>query len=123
MRRFTRTALALVVPATLCIACADQPPSAPSRSIGIAAAAADRQTDEAFSPELQKALATMRAATAPYHDIQNALKDGYELRVQCESEEGGAVGSIYSNRTNARDGKIDPALPDGLIYESTPNGP
>ena len=115
--------LALVAAATLCIGCADHAPSAPSRPVRISTAAANRLSDETFNPDLEQALATMRAATAPYHDVQNALNDGYVLRNPCEAEEDGAVGAIYANRTRVRDGKIDPALPDGLIYESTPDGP
>jgi hypothetical protein len=116
--------LALVGAATLCAGCADHMPSAPSRPAGIAAAAPSRQSDETFNPDLEQALATMRAATAQYHDIQNALNDGFVLRVACGAEaEGGSMGALYANRTRARDGKIDPALPDGLIYENAPDGP
>ena len=116
--------IAFLAAVSLCAACADQP-SAPSRQVGIAATEATRQSDETFNPELQQALATMRAATAQYHDIQNALNDGFALRLECGSEaEGGeGMGALYTNRTRARDGKIDPALPDGLIYENTPDGP
>jgi hypothetical protein len=115
--------LALVAAATLFAGCADHTPSAPSRPVGIAAAAANRQSDQTFNPDLQQALATMRAATAPYHDIQNALNDGFVLRNPCEVAEDGAVGAIYTIRSRVRDGKIDPALPDGLIYERAPDGP
>jgi hypothetical protein len=115
--------LALVATATLCAACADQPPSAPSRPIGIAAAAANRQSNEGLNPELQQTLATMRAATAKYHDIQNALNDGFILTLECGAEpEGAGMGALYVNRDRVRDGKIDPALPDVLIYENAPDG-
>ena len=127
MRTFTAIPLrlALVAAATLCAACADHPPSAPSRPNGIAAAEANRQVDETFTPDLQEALATMRAATAKYHDIQNALNDGFAFRVPCGAPGEGdePVGAIYTKPTHVRDGKIDPALPDGLIYEPTPDGP
>jgi len=88
------------------------------------AAVGNRQTDATFTPELQQALATMRAATAKYHDIQNALNDGFGLALACgaEDEGDGFTGALYSNPTRVRDGKIDPALPDGLIYEPTPDG-
>jgi hypothetical protein len=117
--------LALVAAATLCAGCADRTLSDPFRPTGIAATAANRQSDETFNPDLEQALATMRAATAQYHDIQNALNDGFVLRLQCgdpgEGDE--PIGTLYTNRARARDGKIDPALPDGLIYEPTPDGP
>lgn len=123
MRTFMPFRLALVAAATLCAGCSDQT-SAPSRPVGITVPAATRQSDETFNPDLEQALATMRAATAQYHDIQNALNDGFVLRVECGAEaEGGSMGALYANRTRARDGKIDPALPDGLIYENAPDGP
>lgn len=115
--------LVLVAAATLCAGCTDHTPSAPSRPVGIAAPAANRKSDEALSPDLEQALATMRAATAQYHDIQNALNDGFVLRLECGSEaEGDGMGALYANRTRVRDGRIDPALPDGLIYEPTSDG-
>jgi hypothetical protein len=124
MRRFASTAVGLAAAATLSAACADQTPSALTRPVSIAAAALERQTDETFSPELQQALATLRAATAQYHDIQNALSDGFVLALPCgaEDEGEGFTGALYANGTRVRDGKIDPALPDGLIYEPTPDG-
>jgi len=88
-------------------------------------ATANRQSDVTLNPDLEQALATMRGATAPYHDIQNALNDGYRLALECgaDDEGDGFMGALYSNPTRVRDGKIDPALPDGLIYEPTPDGP
>ena len=126
MRTFTPIPLrlALVAAATLCAACADHSPSGPSRPIGVAAATASRQVDEALNSELKQTLATMRAATAKYHDVQNALNDGFVPRLECGAEpEGAGMGALYVNADRVRDGKIDPALPDVLIYENTPDGP
>jgi len=115
---------ALVAAATLCAACADGAPVAPQHQSAIAASVASRQNDIALNPDLQQALAKMRAATAPYHDLQNALNDGFLLRAACLSPgDDEQMGDIYANRTRVRDGVIDPALPDGLIYEPTPDGP
>ena len=52
------------------------------------------------------------------------MNDGFAFRLPCGSPLEGdePLGAIYTNRTRARDGKIDPALPDGLIYEPTPDG-
>jgi len=116
--------LSLVAAATLVAACSDKTPLGPSGRSAIAPPAANRQSDEVVNPDLEQALAAMRAATAPYHDIQNALNDGFALRITCLAPgEDELVGDIYTNRTRARDGKIDPSLPDGLIYEPTPDGP
>jgi hypothetical protein len=84
---------------------------------------ADRQNEEKPNPELEKALAKIRAATAKYHDIQVALNDGFALRHECGTQgDDGPIGTVYANRTRARDGVIDPSLPDGLIYEPTDEG-
>jgi hypothetical protein len=115
--------LSVVIGATLVAACSDKTPFAPSRPSAIATGA-NRQRDETLNPDLEQALATIRAATAQYHDIQNALNDGFVLRHACQTPgDDGPTGDIYANRTRVRDGVIDPALPDALIYEPTPDGP
>lgn len=115
--------LSIVAAAALVVACSDKAPLGPSRSSAISASAANRQSDALLNPDLQQALATMRAATAQYHDLQNALNDGFVLRHTCGvAGEDEVVGTVYANRDRVRDGKIDPALPDGLIYEPTRDG-
>jgi len=113
--------LAIAVGVALSAACGDRAPLAPSSRT--AQRASSRQIDDA-NPELNQALATMRAATAPYHDVQNALNDGFLLRHPClAAGDDGLTGDIYTKRSRSRDGVIDPSLPDGLIYEHTPDGP
>jgi hypothetical protein len=115
--------LNVVAAATFVAACSDKTALGPSRPPAIAPAA-NRQSDETLNPDLEQALATMRAATARYHDIQNALNDGFALRHVCQTAgDDGLTGDVYANRTRVRDGRIDPSLPDGLIYEPTPDGP
>src|SRR5262249_7239172 len=95
--------LSLVAAATLVAACSDKTPLGPSGRSAIAPPAANRQSDEVVNPDLEQALAAMRAATAPYHDIQNALNDGFALRITCLAPgEDELVGDIYTNRTRAR---------------------
>jgi hypothetical protein len=115
--------LALVASVTLIAGCADRTPVAPQRSAAIGAGAT-RQNSQDLNPDLQQALATIRAVTAKYHDLQAAIDDGFAFRHAClAAGDDGATGDIYTNRTRARDGVIDPTLPDGLIYEPTPDGP
>lgn len=70
------------------------------------------------------ALATLRRATARYHNLDAALADGFVFLHGCEvrSDEG-PVGTVYVNMQRLLDGVIDPSLPDGLIYEPRTNAP
>lgn len=113
--------LASILTATMFAACSNKVPTAPNRMSAIAAIAADRQ-DASLNPDFAVALATMRAATAKYHDVQKAVDDGFALAHACGAP-GDEEPTIYANRARVMDGKIDPSLPDALIYEPTSNGP
>ena len=59
-----------------------------------------------------QALATLRRATAGYHDLDVALAEGFILLHDCEFRPGeGAVGKLYVHLERFLDG-----LPDGLLY-------
>ena len=47
---------------------------------------------------------------------------GFVLRHACGAPGDDEPITIYANRARARDGRIDPALPDALIYEPTSDG-
>ena len=67
-------------------------------------------------------LAVLRRATARYHRLDAAIADGFVFLHGCEvRDEGKPVGTVYIQPQRVFDGTIDPALPDGLIYESRPN--
>jgi hypothetical protein len=73
--------------------------------------------------EMNRALATLRRATARYHDIQAAFADGFVLLHPCEERpDEGPIGTVYVHMDRLLDGVIDPELPDALIYEPTKNG-
>jgi hypothetical protein len=73
--------------------------------------------------EQHRALAALRRATARYHDIDAAIADGFILLHDCEVRPGeGAVGILYIHLGRYLDGIIDPASPDGLLYEPAPGG-
>lgn len=63
-------------------------------------------------------LATLRRATARYHDLDAALADGFVFLSPCEVRgDEGAVGIMYVHFARLLDGRADPATPDALIYE------
>lgn len=113
-------ARSLVLAAALLAAC-DRTPTAPSSAMipppAPAAAAAGGAGYHA-------ALAALRRVTARYHDIDAAIADGFvPVTAGCAEEEGGAVMPIpYANIDRLFDARIDPLLPDALLYEPTANG-
>jgi hypothetical protein len=100
-------------------ACADSAPVAPARPSAVTTRVVVGSTATA-----NDILATLRAATARYHDLNAAIADGYVFLHGCEvrSDEG-PVGTVYVNMHRLLDGVIDPSLPDGLIYEPHDNSP
>lgn len=68
------------------------------------------------------ALATLRRATARYHNLDAALADGFFLLHDCEVRPTGAVGALYIHLDRYLDGRIDPAAPDGLLYAPSDDG-
>ena len=84
--------------------------------VGPAVAAPD-STDS----QVAKDLAAVRQATAKYHDVENALADGFVSLVHCVSSPAGAMGVHYLN-PGRLDGNIDLLEPEVLLYAPTPSG-
>jgi len=109
--------IVMVVCAVLFTGCAEQSPVAPARS-------AQTQAQRAALPGMDTdgAIATLQRVTARYHDLDVAKNEGFVLLHECESRPGeGPVGIVYVNPGRLMDGKIDPELPDALIYEPIRN--
>ncbi|MEB2780932.1 hypothetical protein U3A58_11055 [Algoriphagus sp. C2-6-M1] len=90
----------------------------------------ERVTDypEAFSlenlrmePETLKMLAALRGATAKYHDLEDAMADGYEQGSDCVASPDGAMGYHFVNFAIV-DGIYNPSMPEALLYEMDKNG-
>ena len=110
--------LPMIATAALLAACADHVPTAlmsetsPRHSLGRAERA-----------EYEATIATMRRATARYHDLDVAIADGFFQLHPCESLPGeGPVGILYVHLGRLADGRIDPAEPDALLYEPSATG-
>lgn len=83
--------------AALVAACGKDAPTAPT------------PTDEA--------VAALRTATMKYLKLDAAIADGFVFLHGCEVRgDEGPVGTVYVNMSRLTDGKIDPSLPDALIY-------
>lgn len=73
--------------------------------------------------EKNSGLATLRRATARYHDIDAATEDGFVQALPCqENPDGeGGLGIPFLN-PDRLDAIIDPAEPEVLFYEPQKNG-
>jgi hypothetical protein len=112
-----RKYLVVAATAVLAAACAEEAPLAPE--LEVPAAEQARGTSAAD----QMAIASIRRATAAYHDLDAAIADGFVLLHPCEVRpDEGPVGIVYVHFGRVLDGIIDPELPDALIYEPSSNG-
>lgn len=73
--------------------------------------------------ERNKGLATFRRATARYHNVEEAIEDGFEQILPCmENPEGpGGLGVVYA-KLDRFDTIIDLEKPEILFYEPKKNG-
>lgn len=77
-----------------------------------AAFAATNLTD----PQVLQDLATVRQATAKYHDVNVAIADGYIATDHCIASPAGGMGYHYVNPTLARNPMLDITTPEILLY-------
>lgn len=69
-----------------------------------------------------------RQATAAYHNVRNAIRDGYGLftdaqGIACIDSPGvGGMGIHYVKGALVGDGAVDARTPEALVYEPQPNG-
>ena len=74
------------------------------------------------SEQLQKQIAELRHATARFHDVAVALKEGYAPFGDCFSDPAGGMGFHYANAELIEDPAVDPLHPELLMYERQPDG-
>lgn len=110
-------ALALIATLYVATACTDGSPLQPAQDL-----APDGPTLP-VAAVLDADITTLRLATAPYRDLDAAVRDGFVLLHDCETRPGeGAVGAVYVHMGRLLDGVIDPQLPDALVYAPDRNG-
>jgi hypothetical protein len=96
--------------------------------LGVAAVALGILAFAAAAAGGSSALATARAGTAGYHNINAALGDGYGLftdaaGIACIDKAGaGAMGIHYVKGALVGDPAESAATPEALVYEPQPNG-
>lgn len=85
--------------------------------------AANSPNAEAYGPEVRQAYQKVRAATAPFHNIDSAVAQGYPATVaQCLSDQThGGMGFHHVNRKYLSR-ELDVERPQILLYERSANG-
>lgn len=109
--------LLIISTAILLVACAEAPTAFDTDGAGVAQHVAQAKV------VADAALATLRRATARYHDLDTAIADGFVLLHPCEERPGeGPVGIVYVHLDRLLDGVIDAESPDALVYEPSHHG-
>jgi hypothetical protein len=73
----------------------------------------------------QSDIAKVRAAIAPYHNLDAAIADGWGLVAgldHCFASDEGGMGIHYINLERLGDPTLDPLKPEALVYHELPNG-
>ena len=79
--------------------------------------AAALDDDAGCGKECRKQLAEVRAATAKYHDVEEAVVDGYVPASPCVAlPTGPAMGIHYVNMDKVLDGQVNVSDPEVLVY-------
>jgi hypothetical protein len=82
------------------------------------------RTTSPMSPGDRVDLRRARVATAKYHNVKRALRDGYRPTGGCVESESGVMGIHYINDALASDGgTFDVTRPELLLYVPGPFGP
>jgi hypothetical protein len=111
--------LAVVAATVLLAACGDDIAVAPEQDGDIAAQFAKQPPQR----EINLIVAQLRRVTDRYHNLTNAIADGFVLVHDCEVRPGeGTVGTVYAHPGRMGDGQIRPGLPDALLYEPSSTG-
>ena len=81
------------------------------------------QANNKLRPHSGELVRIVRESTKRFHDVNQAMAEGYQLLFGCVSgPDDGAMGMHYVNLQLVADGILDPRRPEIIIYEPLPNG-
>jgi hypothetical protein len=112
----------LIAGFALLAACTSEPTAAPSAAeLQSRSAASDERS---LGRDVNKDLATLRRATAPFHDFANAFNANWKTKITaCMTDPGGAGGmGFHYGNTDLIDGSVSVDKPELLLYEPQKNG-
>lgn len=102
--------------------CSDAEPLGPLAGFDQATTFAERPV----TAEMEVALATLRRATAAYHDVERAVEDGFVSLEVCITENPidgrHPLGIPFVHLDRLLDGDLDPEAPELLFYEPREDG-
>jgi len=76
-----------------------------------------------LKPHSGELVRIVRESTKRFHDVNQAMAEGYQLLFGCVSgPDDGAMGLHYVNLQLVADGVLDPRRPEIVIYEPQANG-
>jgi hypothetical protein len=122
-----RQTVALIAGIALLAACSGDPTAASSAAelqSRAAAAGAAAAGGVSFGAAVNRDLATLRRATAPFHNFETATNAGWSTKItSCMTDPGGAGGlGFHYGNTDLIDGTVSVDKPELLLYEPDKNG-
>jgi hypothetical protein len=112
----------LITGFALLAACRSEPTAATSAAeLQSRTAASDERS---FGPDVNKDLATLRRATALFHEFSNAFHANWSTKItSCMTDPGGAGGmGFHYGNTDLINGTVSVDKPELLLYEPQKNG-
>jgi hypothetical protein len=85
-------------------------------------AAAEAASAQPTTREINRDLASARAASAKYHRVEIALADGFVDTGHCVASPDGGMGVHFVNPARLGDGHLDVTEPEVLLYEKDAAG-
>jgi hypothetical protein len=117
--RPVRWSLSILAPIMLFTACDEATPLPVEPEAAIEAQFAKQVPQR----EIDHIVRTLRKATDRYHNIDNAIDDGFVFVHDCEVRPGeDPAGMVFAHPTRMGDGLLRAGLPDGLLYEPSATG-
>jgi hypothetical protein len=116
------TAVALLIAVTVLVAC-DRTPSAPRAATpAMVHDALAAHGVVVLTPEARQQLAALRAATAPYHEIETAVAAGFTKITGCLSDPVKGGMGVHYGLVSRFDATPEFNAPELLVYEPEKNG-
>jgi hypothetical protein len=121
---FPSTRFLPVLAALTVAACSPDAPITPTSALTAEHQSASHKRSTEPSAAVNKQLAELRRATAPFHNFGKAVAAGYAAQITpCwESRSLGAMGYHYAKPDLLRDGTVSLLEPETLMYEPGPGG-
>ena len=113
--------LGLAVAVAVLVACSSTPSATRATASMVYEASAPHEA-VVLTPEARQQLAALRAATAPYHDIEAAKAVGFAQITDCMGDSAKGGMGVHYGLASRFDGTARYDAPEILVYEPEKNG-